>query len=208
VALFRAQVLGPLTCAQLDRGEQATLLRELSERRYRPPGAKRTRTYSVPTLERWLRRYRKGGVEALRPVSRATGHAQALTQAQRELILDIRREHPGASVPLILRVLEAEGRLERGIIGAAALRRLLVANGLTRQGRRDRGSSDRERRRWQAEHPSDLWHADVCHGPTLIGDGSTPTKTPLRIHGFVDDASRYVPMLQARASEREVDMLE
>jgi putative transposase len=71
VALFRAQVLGPLTCAQLQRGEQARLLSELSQRRYPPPGAKRTRTYSVVTLQRWLRAYRKDGLEALRPASRA-----------------------------------------------------------------------------------------------------------------------------------------
>lgn len=207
IALFRAQVLGPLTCTQLDRGEQAALLRELSERRYRPPGAKITRTYSVPTLERWLRRYRKGGLEALRPEPRATGHAQALTEQQRELILEIRRERPGASVPLILRTLVAEGRIEPDAIQPAAVRRLLVAHGLGRQSRSRRGTSDRERRRWQVEKPSQLWHADVCHGPTLVGEDGEK-KTPLRIHGFLDDASRYVPKLAACSSEREVDMLE
>lgn len=207
VALFRAQVLGPLTCTQLDRGEQAALLRELSERRYRPPGAKITRTYSVPTLERWLRRYRKGGLEALRPEPRATGHAQALTEQQRELILEIRRERPGASVTLILRTLEAEGRIERGVVKPAAVRRLLVAHGLGRQSRSRRGTADRERRRWQVEKPSQLWHADVCHGPALVGEDGKQN-IPLRIHGFLDDASRFVPTLAARSSEREVDMLE
>ena len=207
VALFRAQVLGPLTCTQLDRGEQAALLRELSQRRYRPPGAKNTQTYSVPTLERWLRRYRKGGLEALRPEPRATGHAQALTEEQRELILEIRRERPGASVPLILSTLVAEGRIEAGAVKPAAVRRLLAAHGLSRQSRSRRGTSDRERRRWQVEKPSHLWHADVCHGPTLIAENGQK-KIPLRIHGFLDDASRYVPMLAARSSEREVDMLE
>lgn len=205
VALFRARVLGPLTCAQLDRGDQAALLRELSERRYRPPGAKITRTFSVPTLERWLRRYRQGGLEALRPEPRVTGHAKALTQQQRELILEIRRERPGASVPLILRTLVAEGRIEAGAVQPAAVRRLLVAHGLGRRSRRV--ASDRERRRWQAERPSHLWHADVCHGPTLVAEGGHAT-IPLRIHGFLDDNSRYVPMLEARSSEREVDMLE
>jgi putative transposase len=209
IALFRAQVLGSLTCAQLDRGEQSTLLRELSRRRFRPPGAKRTRTYSVPTLERWLRRHRKGGVEALRPKPRATGHAQELTAEQRELIVEIRREHRGASVPLILRTLEAEGRIAAGVAKPATVRRLLASHGLTRQTRSRRSTSDRERRRWQVERPSQLWHADVCHGPTLVHtDGDTQVKTPLRIHGFVDDASRYVPLLAARSSEREVDMLE
>ena len=207
VALFRAQVLGPLTCTQLERGEQAAMLRELSQRRYRPPGAKNTRTFSVPTLERWLRRYREGGLEALRPESRATGHARALTDEQRLLILEIRREHPGASVALILRTLEDEGRIEAGAVKPAAVRRLLADHGLGRKTRSRCGLSKHERRRWQAEKPSHLWHADVCHGPTLVGEDGQQ-RIPLRIHGFVDDASRYVPVLAARSSEREVDMLE
>jgi putative transposase len=206
VAHFRARMLGALTCGELSRGEQAAMLRELSERRVRPPGSAITRTYSVSTLERWLKRYREGGVEALRPSSRATGHAQALTDEQRELIIGIRREHRGASVPLILRTLEDEGRLERGVVKPATIRRLLVDHGLGRQTRAHRGSSDGERRRWQVGRPGQLWHADVCHGPTLVD--AQGRKTPLRIHGFLDDASRFVTKLAARSSEREVDMLE
>ena len=59
VALFRAQLLGPLLCrGALERGELAELLRALSEERVRPPGSDITRTYSVPTLERWYYAYR------------------------------------------------------------------------------------------------------------------------------------------------------
>jgi transposase InsO family protein len=206
VAHFRMSVLGSLTCAQLNHGDQAAMMRELSKRRVRPPNSACTRTYSVSTLERWLKRYREGGVEALRPGSRATGHAQALTDEQRELIVEIRREHRGASVPLIIKTLEAEGRLERGLIKQATLRRLLVQHGLGRQTRGHRGTSDRERRRWQVARPGQLWHADVCHGPTLVD--ANGRKTPLRIHGFLDDASRFVPKLAVRSTEREVDMLE
>ena len=206
VAHFRVRVLGPLTCAQLSHGEQAAMLRELSQRRVRPPGSAVTRTYSVSTLERWLKRYREGGVEALRPGSRKTGHAQALTNEQRELIIDIRREHRGASVPLILETLEAEGRLERGVVKQATVRRLLVEHKLGRRTRGHHMVDERERRRWQVERPGQLWHGDVCHGPALVD--AAGEKTPLRIHGMLDDASRFVPKLAARSSEREVDMLE
>lgn len=204
VAMFRLRVLGPLTCSELEHGEQAKLLRELSRKRFRPPGRPYTRRYGVSTLERWLGRYRKGGLEALRPGSRATGHAKALTQEQRELIIEIRREYRDASVPLILDTLIKEGRLEPGAVTASAVRRLLASEGLRRELARD-VNTDRGRRRWQVEKPGQLWHADVCHGPSLKIDGKT---VPLRIHGFLDDASRYVPILAARSSEREVDMLE
>lgn len=37
--------------------------------------------------------------------------------------------------------------------------------------------------------------------------GAGDTRVPVRIHGFLDDASRYVPVLEGKAQEREVDML-
>ena len=178
-------------------------LRELSTRRYMPPGAKTTRTFAPSTLQRWYYRYRANGLAGLRPQSRRTGHAQALTAEQRDLILAIRAEHPSASVPLILRTLIAEGRVESGQVTAAAVRRLLSDHGLDR--RTLARSGKRERRRWQADRPGRLWHADVCHGPPLIvGE----RKVPLRIHAILDDASRYVVAITARSTEREVDMLE
>lgn len=205
VAQFRVQVLGPLLCRDLHHGEQAKLLRELSRKRFRPPGLAYTRTYGVSTLERWLGRYREGGLAALRPRSRARGHARALTKQQRELIIEIRREYRGASVPVILRTLIAEGHVEPGTVTASAIRRLLASHGLRRELTARDVQSKQGRRRWQVERPGQLWHADVCHGPSLKIDGKT---VPLRIHGFLDDASRYVPVLAARSSEREVDMLE
>jgi hypothetical protein len=56
-----------------------------------------------------------------------------------------------------------------------------------------------------AERPGRLWHADVCHGPTLEVVGRL---VPLRIHALLDDATRYIVGIVARSSEREVDMLE
>lgn len=203
VALFRAQVLGPLLCIDLGKRELARALRELSTKRYMPPGSNVTRTYAVPTLQRWYYRYRAKGLVGLRPATRKTGNAQALTAEQRDLVLAIRDTHPSASVPLILRTLQEEGRIPQSGVTASAVRRLLAEHGLDR--RTLARSGKRERRRWEAERPGKLWHADVCHGPRLVvGD----RKIPLRIHAMLDDASRYVPVISARTAEREVDMLE
>ena len=67
VATFRHAVICPVCARELSRGELAEALRELSQARVRPPGSKLTKTYSVPTLERWLYAYRQGGLPALRP---------------------------------------------------------------------------------------------------------------------------------------------
>ncbi|WP_332843129.1 helix-turn-helix domain-containing protein, partial [Anaeromyxobacter oryzisoli] len=115
IAIFRSEIVGALTRRQLDHGELRAALRVLSQERLRPPGIDKTRRYSVPTLERWYYAYRAGGLAALRPAPRNDrGHAQELTAEQRDLLLEIRREHRSASVPLILRTLVADGRLEAG----------------------------------------------------------------------------------------------
>lgn len=203
-ALFRLKVIGPLLCGDaMSHGELAAALRDLSQMRFLPPHAAVSRTYAVSTLERWLYGYRSGGLGALRPKRRSDrGHAKALTDAQRELLLDIRRQHPRASASLIVRTLETDGRLAPQQVSAATVRRLFRAHGLDRQSMK---SADADvRRRWQAAHPHALWHADVCHGPALKVDGKS---VPLRIHAIVDDCSRHVMAIQACATERESEML-
>lgn len=203
VALFRAQVLGPVLCrGVLDHGELAEALRELAQQPVRPPGAVRTRRYAVSTLERWYYAYRDGGLDALRPRPRADrGHGRALTDTQRELLVAIRRDHPRVSAALILRTLVTDGRLEPGTLTESTLRRFYAERGLVRAAA---DSTDQERRRWEAGAPNLLWHADVCHGPALRIEGAS---VPLRIHAILDDRSRYVVALRACSTEREVEML-
>ena len=204
VALFRSEIVGQLCHRELDHGELRRILVDLSQQRYRPPDSDITRTFSIPTLERWYYAYRKGGLPALRPAPRSDrGRALGLPPALREMLLDIRREHPSAGVPLILRTLIADGRLDPGTISAATLRRLYGESGLDKIALRD-GAGQKLRLRWQAERPGALWHGDVCHGPTLVIDGQ---RRPLRIHALLDDASRYVVALEAHHAERELEML-
>jgi transposase InsO family protein len=104
-------------------------------------------------------------------------------------------------VPLILRTLVADGRLAAGVVSDTTVARLYRDAGPERGVKVD----GHTRLRWQADHAGALWHGDVCHGPTLrIG----ATTRPLRIHGMLDDASRFVIALEALHSEREDDMLD
>jgi transposase InsO family protein len=202
VALFRAELVGPLARRELDRGELVAALRELAAVTYRPPGRRASRRFGVSTFERWYYAYLAGGLAALRPDPRSDrGRGRALTPEVRELLLDIRREHPTASAPLILRTLVADGRLQAGLVSPTTVTRLYRDAGLERGTRPD----GHTRLRWQAEHAGALWHGDVCHGPALRIGGTT---RPLRIHGMLDDASRYVVALEARHTERETDMLD
>ena len=204
VAVFRHGLIGALTQAEMSRGQLRAALAGLTAQRFRPPKSKTTRTFSAATLERWYYAFRKRGLEGLKPTSRSDkGRAKQLTEEQRKLLLDIRREYPHAAVSVILRTLVLDGRLDKALVSETTLRRLFTENGLDKIGLRAVDGS-KTRLRWQAERPGALWHGDVCYGPALRIDGKS---RPLRIHGLMDDASRYIIALEAHHTEREVDML-
>ncbi|WP_394824417.1 helix-turn-helix domain-containing protein [Pendulispora albinea] len=158
VALYRSEIVGSLTRRELDRGQLAEALTELSQQRFRPPRGHSSRTYSVATLERWYYAYKEGGLEALRPQARCDrGRGREMPVALRELLVDIRHEHPSASVPLILQTLGADGRLEPGTVSASTVRRFFAERGLDKASLRAGGTRGKMRLRWQAEHPGALW---------------------------------------------------
>ena len=204
VALFRVQVIGPLLARDFhDHGELAEEIRALAAKWHRPPESALGRQYSAPTIERWYYEYKRGGLDALRPRRRSDmGHARELTAEQRDLLLEIRREHPRATASLILRTLELDGRVGKGAVSPSTLRRLYQEHGLERVNLD--AADGRVRLRWQADRADALWHSDVCHGPSMkLGD----RVVPLRIHALLDDHSRYVVAIQAATTEREVEML-
>lgn len=151
IAIFRSEIVGALTRRELDHGQLRESLVTLAAQRYRPPKAHGTRQYAVSTLERWYYAYQKGGLSSLRPERRSdAGRAQDLTEAQRKLLCDIRREHPSASVSLILRTLVGDGRLGKDAVSAATIRRLFAEHGLVAS----RCATGPDRKRGCAGRPS------------------------------------------------------
>jgi putative transposase len=206
VAVFRHGIISALALRDgLEHGEISEALRRISSECYRPPDSPRTRRFSISTLERWLYAYKKGGLDALRPSPRSDrGRGRELSPELRELLLDIRREHPSASVPVIRTTLSADGRLDPEKVSASTIRRLFWQEGLTRLAAKKAEQGTKTRLRWQTMHPDALWHGDVCHGPTLVvGD----RRTPVRIHALMDDHARFVVALRVVSTEREQDML-
>src|SRR5690606_27623976 len=100
VALFRSEIVGALTRRELDRGELAQALDERSQKRFRPPGAKSTKTFSVATLVLCLQDGRARGLAtgaALRSGSlpRAdSGATSAPRRRPRGTPLGVRARHP------------------------------------------------------------------------------------------------------------------
>jgi transposase InsO family protein len=210
VAIFRHSIIGGLVAREFAHGELRAEFTALSRQRLRPPDADSTRCFSIPTLERWYYDCKKGGPEALVPKPRADkGHGRCLDPELRELLCDIRTENRSASVPLILTTLVAEGRVAEDKVSPQVVRKMLAERGLQRISAKAAANDDPEegpsmRLRWQASQPGALWHGDVCHFAIEV----TGVKKPVRIHGHLDDAARYVVGLEAFWQEREEDMLQ
>ena len=202
IALFRLGIVGDLLARDLADGELRAELEARAAQRHRPPGASASRTFHWKTLQSWYYAAKHGGHRALISPSRRKGFGIGLSPETRELLLQIRREHPSAAADLILEVAVQQGLVEKDEVSPSTLRRLFAAAGVSRTSatRTDR----RERRRWDAGRVGALWHGDVCHiwVRSLAG---VPRK--LYVHGLLDDHSRFVPALEARETEKEVDML-
>ena len=120
-ALFRHAILGEALSRRLQRGELRGILAKLSEKTHEDHQGRLRRT-AYKTLEEWWYKYRRGGFAALQPQPRSDqGRSRRLTPDIEQLVLDLKREDPGRSAPLILRELELAGRLSRHPGGRVAL---------------------------------------------------------------------------------------
>ncbi|MDI7267981.1 MAG: integrase core domain-containing protein [Myxococcota bacterium] len=201
VALFRLGIVGDLLNRDLQPGELGEELVNKARLSYRPPVSARSRRYHYKTIERWYYAAKKG-FEHLKPRSRARGHGLVLDDAQRALLLDMRREHPTAPADIILAEAVRHGVLSEGAVSVETVRRLFRDAELSRQGLNR--AARRQRRRWQASKVCEIWHGDVCHVWVRDLEGR-PRK--VYVHGILDDCCRYGVALEARQTEREVDQL-
>jgi putative transposase len=102
IGLFRYQLI----CSALDEGlsskQRGKLVREIAGRTHADPFGNQIRV-SRETLDRWIRRYRSGGFEALVPAPRRLA---ARTDAQvLELAASLKRENPTRTVAQVARIL-------------------------------------------------------------------------------------------------------
>ncbi len=136
MALFRLGVIGDLLSRELlTRGELQSELQERAKKRYRPPGATKTRTYTWKTLQRWYYNAKRSP-EALMPASRTRGFARALTDEQRQLLLQMRAENRSAPIDQILSEAVRHGVIAEGVVSESTVARLFRVAGLTRLSKR------------------------------------------------------------------------
>ena len=104
IALFRYQLICPALEPGLSTKQRGRIVRAIADRDHDGPFGDRVR-YSRESLDRWIRRYRAGGFEALSPSLRQPG--ARIDAGVFELAAGLKRENPDRTVAQVVRILRA-----------------------------------------------------------------------------------------------------
>ena len=193
IALHRWAVIAEAANPRLTGGERGSVVRAIAARQHAHPDGT-MRRYSRGTIDRWLRAWRAGGVDGLRPSPRSdTGKVRAMPELFGEAAA-LRLELPGRSAAQIASILfhrhgvrvaerTVSGQLRRAGLHRAALKAAPKTYG-----------------RYEAERANERWVTDVLVGPWVPypkRDGSARA----RLFLIVDDHSRL--LVDGRFYDRE-----
>ncbi|HUY49829.1 MAG TPA: DDE-type integrase/transposase/recombinase [Streptosporangiaceae bacterium] len=184
VTLHRWAVIAEAAGARLTPAERGVLVRQIAAREHPHPDGSRRR-YSRGTVDRWIRAWKSGGLEALRPSPRAdTGAVRAHPELFAEAAA-LRLELPGRSAAQIASILfhrhgvRVAERTIRGQLRRAGLHREALA------------AEPKAFGRYEAGRPNERWITDVLVGPPVPfprKEGSVRA----RLFLIVDDHSRLL----------------
>lgn len=190
VALFRYGLIADLV--RLEPGSKGLYaqIEQKAAGEYTIPGSARTRV-AAETLRDWLKRYRRGGFNALLPKPRTDrGQSRSLPAEVVDALLEIKEGNPALSVQLVIREARKHPKVPEALpLPASTVHRLLVRHGL--MDLPQASNSDADRRRFAFQHAGELWMSDVMHGPSIRVGDHTRRKTLLI--AFLDDATRVIP---------------
>src|SRR4051795_9278482 len=181
--LFRYQLIREPADPGLSSKARGRLVRQIAAREHTDPAGRRVRV-SRDTLDRWIRAWRRGGVDALVPDPRQSG--PRLPVEVIEMAVALKRENPARTATQVRRILRAqmgwapgERTLQRHFAADPLICAMLGALAAGGPG------SEAVFGRFEAERPNELWTGDALHGPTVGG-----RKTYL--FAFLDDHSRAI----------------
>jgi putative transposase len=191
IALFRYGLIAPLLFSTPARGGLEQQLRQIAGQNYDIPHSKRQRV-GITTLKRYLKAYRQGGFDALRPQPRADRRQpRAFPPQALEKAIALREEQPERTTPMIVQLLQRDPELKlEAPLNAHTLTTHLRRLGKTR---RMLAQSGRAYRRFEREHSNDLWQGDAMDGPWLPDPQVAGRKKRAYLFCFLDDHSRLVP---------------
>ena len=184
IALHRWAVIAEATSIRLSPPERGALVRQIAARPHAHPDGTERR-YARGTIDRWIRAWRKGGVDALRPLPRAdTGtvrcHPELFTEAAA-----LRLELPSRSAAQIASILFHR----HGIcVAERTVREQLRRRGLHKEALE---AEPKVFGRYEAERPNARWITDVLVGP-FVPWPKVDSSVRAKLFLIVDDHSRLL----------------
>ena len=206
VAVFRYGVIADVLRVPERTPERAALLRAKAELEYEIPGRGRRRI-AVNTMRHWIRQYRQGGLDALRPKARSDrGRSRSIPEEAADVLKEIKEGNPQLSTRLVIREARRKGRVPAAqALPQATVHRLLARAGLTRP----RTKAPPDLRRFAYEFAGELWQSDVMHGPKVGCDPNDRRKRRKAcLTATLDDATRVVPYAAFHFRENTGSLLE
>jgi putative transposase len=184
VALHRWAVIAEGASLRLTPVERGAVVRAAAARTHTDPDGTQRR-YSRNTIDRWIRAWRAGGLEALRPQVRADA---GVVRRRPELIDEaaaLRLELPSRSAAAIADILWHRHGVR---VAERTLRAQLRRRGLHRAAL---AAEPKAFGRYEAERPNERWITDVLVGP-WVPHPKTDNSTRAKLFLIVDDHSRLL----------------
>jgi len=197
-AVFRYSVISDLVSTKnLDRGEQERLINEKCARKWSIPFSEKT-SISRSSVLRWIKLYKGSGdnLKSLYTSDRKDkGVSRAIDEDTCLGLIRLRKEMPGATIPHLIEEMNKRSFVTAG----KELKQSTVYSFLHQHDLMSLAKGKpKDRRKFEAELPNDLWQSDVMHGPKIEIDGRL-RKTYLI--AIIDDHSRLITHAQFYLSE-------
>lgn len=188
IATFRFGIIGDfVTGARLDYGDRERLLKDKSIRRYQIPFSNRT-VIARNTIEKWICDYKKAGfrLEGLYPKIRVDkGKNRFLSTEIKLNILELKKQNPELTVPALIKLLKYKKLLTEG----QRLNHSTIYQFLKREKIEKVNLEAKDKRKFEALHPNQIWQSDVMHGPYVDVNGK---KKKVYLIAIIDDFSRMI----------------
>ena len=186
IALFRFKLISPVL-AEPAR-EQNAYFREQAAKPHGVPHYG-PRKMSASTFKGWLRAYRDGGFDALKPKPRAdAGRPRRLGEAQLAAVRTKARAYPHVTIRRLYEMLEEHGQLGDPPICYNTLVRVVNQEKL-----RPNGARTDARKRFETGEVNELWVCDFMHGPVVhVNDRGKPRRAKAILCAIIDDHSRVI----------------
>ncbi len=199
IGLHRYAVIAEAVNARLTPAERGAIVRWITERVHTGPDGVE-RVYSRSTIDRWVRAWRRDGLDGLRPQTRADAGSVRAHPELAEVVAALRIEVPARSAAQIADIVWYRHHVR---IAERTVRAQLHRRGLHRAAL---AAEPKVFGRFEAEYPNQRWITDVLVDP-WVPFPRTATSIRARLFLIVDDYSRllvygrFMPVENTRAGQ-------